>query len=242
MANKYVLIKDKEGLVNGLKTLYYTWSGENPPEDLLKLEPVHKDTSPWINYIWWTSPAPGVPSEFFAIAWIGYIEVDKPGMYRFYLTTDDGSRLWIDDELVIDAWKDQPPTTYISKSIFLSKGYHRIKYYFYNRYAFAEAVLGWIPQDGEASIVPKNKFYHCLVNEVYFTNIPEKHVVEILPVDAEKKTCVSDGEICIIKLGEEEIPLESIIRIIDDKGKIVYETPEKILVWGGDEYRLAVLN
>ncbi len=239
---KFVLVKIKDGLVNGLKTYYYTWSGNKAPEDPASLKPVKEDISPWINYVWWDSPAPGIPSEFYAILWFGYIEVDRPGMYRFYLTTDDGSRLWIDDKLIIDAWKDQPPTTYISDPIYLSQGYHRIKYYFYNKYGFAEAVLGWIPPEGEAGIIPKEKLFHCIGFDVFFTNIPDNYVVEILPIDAEKKTCKAYENICRIPLPPDKIPLEAIIRLYDKRGRIVYESSKRTLVWGGDEFKFVKVD
>lgn len=242
VSNKIALVKVKDGLVNGLKTYYYVWSGEKAPENPMDLKPVKEDVSSWINYVWWNSPSPGIPSEFYAILWKGYIEVDKPGMYRFYLTTDDGSRLWIDDKLVIDAWKDQPPTTYVSKPIYLSRGYHKLKYYFYNRYGFAEAVLGWIPPDGESSVIPREKLFYCIGNDVFFTNVPNEYVIEILPVDLEKIICKAYKNICRIRVSEDEFPLEAIIRLYDQHGRIVYESRDKILIWGGDEFKFVKIK
>ncbi len=235
---EYVLVKIKEGLVNGLKTYYFIWSGDKPPDDLLSQKAIREDVSPWINYVWWDNPAPGIPSEFYAIAWIGFLEIDKPGMYRFYVTTDDGSRLWVNDKLVIDAWKDQPPTTYISDPIYLSRGYHKIRYYYYNKYGFGEAVLGWIPPEKEPSIIPKDKLFHCLGTDVFFTNMPDDYVIEVMPVDAEKKTCRSYEGICRVSYPLEKFPLEAIIRIYDERGRLIYESREKTLIWGGDEFRL----
>ena len=34
------------------------------------------------------------------------------GRYRFYLTIDDGGRLWVNNHLLIDSWHDQAATTY----------------------------------------------------------------------------------------------------------------------------------
>lgn len=242
MVERFIIVKVKDGIVNGLKTYYYVWSGEKPPDDLSSLKPVYETISPWINYIWWDSPAPGVPKEFFAIAWFGYLKVDRPGVYRFYVTTDDGSRFWVDGELLIDAWKDQPPTTYVSKPVFLTRGFHRLKYYFYSRYVFSEAVLGWIPQEGEASIIPKDKLYHCIGDTVFFTNLPDNYVVELLPVDSSKKKCIVSNGICGIKASYEEYPLESMVRILDDKGDIVYESQQRLLIWGGDEFKLVIVK
>jgi len=47
---------------------------------------------------------PGVTDRFewFAIDYRGYFYVDNPGMYRFLLASDDGSKLYIDNKRVID--------------------------------------------------------------------------------------------------------------------------------------------
>ncbi len=234
----YIVIKTREGLAPGLKTLYYVWSGENPPDDLSSLKPVREDISPWINYVWWDSPKPGVPAEFYAIAWLGYIRIDRRGLYRIYVTTDDGSRVWIDGKLLIDAWKDQPPTTYISEPIFLKEGFHRLKYYFYTRYAFSEAVLGWIPPNGEAGPIPKNNLYHAISDKVFFIGLPDNYVVEAVTQDLRIKRCVFSNNICMMKIGFEETPLEAIIRIIDPDGITVFKSKKTITLWGGDELEI----
>jgi hypothetical protein len=47
---------------------------------------------------------PGVTKRFewFAIDYTGRFWVDKPGLYGFVLLSDDGSKLYIDDQVVID--------------------------------------------------------------------------------------------------------------------------------------------
>ncbi len=236
--NEYIVVKTKEGLAPGLKTYYYTWTGNNPPDDLSSLQPLKEDISPWINYVWWDSPKPGVPAEFFAIAWLGYIRVDEEGVYRIYVTTDDGSKVWIDGKLVIDAWKDQPPTTYVSDPLILRKGYHRLKYYFYNRYAFAEAILGWIPPKGDPGPIPKNNLYHMISDKIFFLGLPDKYTIELLPHDKPVKKCIFENNICMINIGFEETPLEAFIRITDPDGKTVFESEKRIPLWGGDELEI----
>ncbi len=237
-----VLVKVKDGLAPGLRALYYNWSGEEPPEDLLSLQPIKEEVVPWINYVWWDSPSPGVPAEFFAIAWLGFIKIQVSGEYRFYVTTDDGSRLWIDGKLVIDAWKDQPPTTYISEPVFLDEGLHRLKYYFYNRYAFAEAVLGWIPEQGNAGPVPRESLYHNTGENILLTNLPEKYRVELKTRNGETRSCRAQDGSCSISLGFDEMPIEAWIKIIDEHGKTVFNTEKPVKLIGGDEYRASILG
>ena len=54
---------------------------------------------------WWhTVGFPGLSkrNEWFAIDYSGRFWIEEPGDYRFVLTSDDGSRLYIDDHLAID--------------------------------------------------------------------------------------------------------------------------------------------
>jgi hypothetical protein len=51
-----------------------------------------------------TAGFPGVTERFewFAIDYTGRFWIDQPGAYRFELTSDDGSKLYVDDRLLID--------------------------------------------------------------------------------------------------------------------------------------------
>ncbi len=235
-----IVYKVRSGLHSGLLTRYYTWHGEKPPEDLEALKHIREDVSPWINHVWWDSPAPGVPSEFFAVMWKGFLNIPRTGEYRFYVTSDDGSRLWIDGQLVINAWRDQPPTTYVSEPLHLEAGYHRLKYYFYNRYAFAEAVLGWIPPIGEPGVIPREYFKHVVSDLVKFSGLPEGYVVEVVSEQSVKK-CVPKARECSIKIGFEEMPFYAKLRIVDESTReVVHESPGELEFWGGDEVKVIV--
>ncbi len=235
-----IVYKTRNGLKEGLLTQYYTWHGEKPPDDLEALKPIRKSVSPWINYVWWDSPAPGVPSEFFAIMWKGFINIPRTGEYRFYVTTDDGSRLWIDDQLVIDAWSDQPPTTHVSEPVYLEAGYHRIKYYFYNRYAFAEAVLGWIPPVGEPGVIPREYFKHTDTEYVRFTGLPDEYIIELVG-NEETRKCIPKTRECMVKIPFNETPYYARLRILDkETGEVIHESPGTIEFWGGDEIKIII--
>jgi hypothetical protein len=71
---------------------------------------------------------PGITDRFewFAIDYKGRFWIEKPGRYEFSLTSDDGSKLYIDDKVVIDNDGVHAPRTVVD-SVNLSEGLHRIR-------------------------------------------------------------------------------------------------------------------
>ncbi len=64
-----------------------------------------------VNFIFNEHPVGGEYNSNFSVKWTGMIKPEKNGLYRFYVTGDDGYRLLINDEEVLGAWFDQAPTT-----------------------------------------------------------------------------------------------------------------------------------
>ncbi len=75
-----------------------------------------------------TEGFPGVTKrdEWFAIDYTGRFWIEKPGLYGFALTSDDGSRLYIDDRIVVDNDGIHPLATQ-SGIVELSGGIHTIR-------------------------------------------------------------------------------------------------------------------
>ncbi|MEE9366249.1 MAG: PA14 domain-containing protein, partial [Dehalococcoidales bacterium] len=63
---------------------------------------------PTVNFDWGTdSPEPGVVNpDNFAVRWTGMIEAPTSETYTFHTQADDGVRLWVNNELIIDTWSD----------------------------------------------------------------------------------------------------------------------------------------
>lgn len=60
-----------------------------------------------IAYDWGFDPAPGVPSapaDQFSVLWEGVLAPPSTDTYTFYLRSDDGSRMYLNDELIVDNW------------------------------------------------------------------------------------------------------------------------------------------
>jgi hypothetical protein len=61
---------------------------------------------PSINYDWGSGgPGNGVDTDNFSVLWTGRFAFST-GSYNFTATADDGIRVWVDENLIIDAWVD----------------------------------------------------------------------------------------------------------------------------------------
>ena len=86
----------------------------------------------------------GVPigDDDFSDRWSTTRYFDSAGIYKFTSQADDGVRVWVDDQLVIDKWQDQAfanNETLVS----LDKGYHRIRVEHFENAGGAANKLSW---------------------------------------------------------------------------------------------------
>ena len=87
------------------------------------------------------APGPGVRPDNFTALLDGQFEFED-GLHRFTVTVDDGMRLFVDDNLVREAWHDQGATTY-EVDVYLTAGTHPVRLEYYERAAGATLWLRW---------------------------------------------------------------------------------------------------
>ena len=112
-------------LTPGLRCSYYEGVWDVLP-DFAKLKPLRTVTANEITF-----PS-GVAADRFALHYTGYIDIVTPGVYTFFLASDDGSRLYIGDKLVVDSDGLHGPDE-INGTIALQAGKHPITVSFFER-------------------------------------------------------------------------------------------------------------
>jgi glucose/arabinose dehydrogenase len=98
-----------------------------------------------VDYDWgYGSPSgANVGTDDFSVRWVK-TQSFAAGTYTFTVTADDGVRVYLDGSLVIDQWKDQPPTTYTA-SRYVSAGDHTVSVEYYEHTEVAVARLAISP-------------------------------------------------------------------------------------------------
>lgn len=102
-------------------------------------------------------PAPGVNSEYYSIRWTGKLFAPQSGKYTFYVFADDGIRMWVNGQGMINAWYDNDTGNY-SNFLTLEGGkYYDIKIEYYNSIREGELQIKWtLPNEKPADAKPVN--------------------------------------------------------------------------------------
>lgn len=108
----------------------------------LQGSPQFERTDADINFNWGNDgPGNGLGNDNFSVRWTRDTYFSA-GNYRFFVAVDDGVRLYVDNILVIDSWRVQPPTNYFG-DIKLSPGNHNIRVEYYEETGGAAIRLAW---------------------------------------------------------------------------------------------------
>ncbi len=155
----------------GLPGDYYNWTGGSPPTpptgtpDGVRVDgPIDFD---------WGAGAPGVPgigADQFFVRWEGFVRVNSTGNYQFQTVSDDGVRLWVNNQLLIDNWTDHAATTDTSGSVQLQAGaLYPIRLEYYENFGQAVIRLRMGPTGGPFPAIPAGPtptlgqgLYHCV--------------------------------------------------------------------------------
>jgi len=150
--------------------------------------PVASRTDPAVNFNWQTgSPDPAVPADNFSARWSTTITFTA-GTYRFRAGADDGVRVAIDGNLIINAWADATNGFRVSEvDISLGAGPHALVVDYYESSGNAGVQFSWIP----APAGPAPTAVPAVPNQT----APDTHAAppsSALPVSAVKAVVIVD--------------------------------------------------
>ncbi|HSW87828.1 MAG TPA: FG-GAP-like repeat-containing protein [Candidatus Saccharimonadales bacterium] len=119
-----------------------SYTGEYFNNQTLSGSPTLTRTDPAINFDWGSgSPDSSLPSDHFSVRWTQTTSFTG-GTYIFTASSDDGIRLYVDGELILDQWTDSGYLYYtVSKA--LSTGNHTVKLEYYEDYGGARVKLSY---------------------------------------------------------------------------------------------------
>jgi PA14 domain/Fibronectin type III domain len=146
----------------GLRGQYYNDNpnGAYPLSNPFAGSPVLTRTDATVDFDWGGgSPASQVNSNFFSSRWTGQVKAPVSGSYTFTVTGDDGVRLFLNGQLVIDGWTDQYPTSYSYTTTLTAGTLYNIELHYYEYGGDASCRLRWSYPGQSTQTIPSSQLY-----------------------------------------------------------------------------------
>jgi glucosylceramidase len=112
-----------------------------------------------INFNWALgSPDVSVNADLFTARWTGLVQPKYSGDYTFYVTSDNGRRLWINNQLMVDKWLDDVSENTGTITLVAGQKYE-IKLEYFENNGGATCKLEWSSFLQDREVIPQTQLY-----------------------------------------------------------------------------------
>jgi uncharacterized protein (DUF1800 family) len=112
-----------------------------------------------VDFRWGPGMNPNLSNTFATVRWTGQVRPQFTEAYVFETKTDDGVKLWVNDQLIIDSWQYQGTTTWTNTINVTADVRYNIRMEYYNYGANARAHLFWHSDSQPRQIIPAARLY-----------------------------------------------------------------------------------
>ncbi len=141
---------------NGLVAEYFS---NTAPTDNFPATATAKNTEPEVNFDWGQASPAGISNDNFKARFSGYVQSLDAGNYTFYVTADDGVRLWVNNKLLIDKWIDQGATEYMATISLEECTKNSIRLEYYENGGDAVCKLEWSGPLTHRQVIPVEQLF-----------------------------------------------------------------------------------
>jgi predicted alpha-1,6-mannanase (GH76 family) len=116
-----------------------------------------------INFDWGNgSPNAAVSTDQFSARWTGYIQPGYNGAYTFYTIADDGVRLWVNNQMIVDKWRNDGGTEVTGEITLTAGEKYPIRLDYFENGGGARVKLEWSAAAQVREVVPTSQLYQAL--------------------------------------------------------------------------------
>jgi hypothetical protein len=139
-------------VVNGLTAVYYD-NIDFTGTTVTRIDPT-------VNFNWGNgSPSSLIGPNTFSARWTGQVQPEFTQTYTFYTTSDDGVRLYVNGQLIINNWSDHSPTENSGTIALVAGQKYDIRLEYYERNGGAQVSLSWSSLSRSKQIIPQNRLF-----------------------------------------------------------------------------------
>ncbi len=122
--------------------------------------PTFTRTDPTVNFNWSTTPpSVSIGLSNFVVRWTGAVQPEYNETYTFTTATANGVRLFVNGQLLINHWTNQPFTAWSNTITLAAQQRYNIEMDFFNQSAGAMAQLSWSSPSTANAIIPQTQLY-----------------------------------------------------------------------------------
>lgn len=165
----------------------------------------------------------GLPFEpdTFAIVWTGYLRCERRGIHAFRVGSDDGSRLEVDNTIVLDN-DGLHGHEAVEGALELEAGLHLVRLVYFENHGVASARFEWQPPGTNGfAVVPRGQLYP--VDTARLRDLPT--VQRVAPASAAAGATVE-----LLGRGFADVPTFNEVRFGDAQALVLEAGPERLLV------------
>ena len=112
-----------------------------------------------IDFNWGPALNPNLSNALATVRWTGQIQPQYSELYVFETRSDEGVKLWVNDQLLVDRWQLQGTTSWTNAIRLQSGVRYNIRLEYFNRGGNARMSLYWYSPSQARQIIPANRLY-----------------------------------------------------------------------------------
>jgi hypothetical protein len=117
-------------------------------------------TDDTVDFNWGSgSPDAAIDPNTYSVRWTGFVEPLHSETYQFKTSSDDGVRLWVNDQLLVDNWTDHGVTDNRGTIDLEAGQQYDIRMEYYENRGKSVAQLAWSSPSQSEEIIPKSQLY-----------------------------------------------------------------------------------
>jgi hypothetical protein len=156
-----IIYPSSSALGTGLLGEYYTNSSTtytnsinfNPTNLILtRVDPI-------VDFVWSNGMSPNLSNGYYTVRWTGQVQPQFSEPYVFDVRSDDGCRLWVNDQLLISKWQTQGATDWTNGIMLQAGTRYDLRLEYLQRGSSASAILSWFSPSLPKEIIPSSCLY-----------------------------------------------------------------------------------
>ena len=121
---------------------------------------VRSRLDPLLDFDWGLgSPLSGLPNDHFSVVWSGELEPPFTEVYTFETESDDGMKVYLNDQLIVSDWRPGPLRLARGTALLEAGKRYKIRVEYYDNLYEAAARLYWSSPSTPRSLIPAAQLY-----------------------------------------------------------------------------------